>query len=924
MKHYGQQENLYCLNRGWKFIEKDFSVLPPTKNHDDVYGFAKGGACKGPADTSFDDSDWEVVELPHDWVTKKQFVETGSPNQGYKERGIGWYRLRFGLEEEDRKKQILLEFEGMSANAEIYVNGMILKRSYSGYNSFCVDMTDMANFGVVPNTIAIRIDASAWEGWWYEGAGIYRNVWLVKKSAAHIGYQGVYIKPTKINEEQWQLQLETEIENSFEFSKEVIVSHTIVSPKGEVVGTVKGEATVINGFERKKVMAEYQIENPDIWDIESPSLYEVKTELYYEGERKDYQKNSTGFRTIELLADSGFWLNGRNIKLKGFCNHQDHAGVGVAVSYNLQQFRIKKLKELGTNAYRCAHNPDPAILDICDREGLLVMEENRTFSSAKDVLEEVKGIVKNARNHPCVILYSVFNEEPLQGTRKGHQMAGRLKEAVKEMDDQRPVLGAFNGGYMEEEGAATILDAVGINYNPKRYDDFHKKYPNIPLMGSETASAFMVRGEYKTDYSKNIIDDYDSECALWGTKVKDTWRYVNERPYVAGSFVWTGFDYRGEPTPFEWPSVGTFFGTYDSCGFEKDACYLYKAFWGKEKMVHLVSPWAEEKMIGSDIKVMVTTNCEYVKLYVNGELVKEGKPDEYEQITFEIPCEKGVLKAEGFMHGEVVAIDEQKTALKEKKIVIEPVEDSIQTGGHDIAILNVKVVDEQGVVVPNAENKIQLEVENGIVVGTGNGDPNSHEPDVASYRKTFHGRCQFLVKPEQGMEKDMKIRAFSEGLEEEEVTITLEKVEEIPYIVPIKEKIVEGWRLYYELFDEMPDAKMKTDRNDMNSFEPVNFTGQPQPELSGKLEQYAMYRTQYDFGQAKEERNLYFTDVKGYVWIYFDGEEVFCRTDSFGGSIILPLEETFVGKHEVTVVVYNGNKEYPEAGICNQVLLTTK
>ena len=318
MKHYGQQENLYCLNRGWKFIEKDFSVLPPTKNHDDVYGFAKGGACKGPADTSFDDSDWEVVELPHDWVTKKQFVETGSPNQGYKERGIGWYRLRFGLEEEDRKKQILLEFEGMSANAEIYVNGMILKRSYSGYNSFCVDMTDMANFGVVPNTIAIRIDASAWEGWWYEGAGIYRNVWLVKKSAAHIGYQGVYIKPTKINEEQWQLQLETEIENSFEFSKEVTVSHTIVSPKGEVVGTVKGEATVINGFERKKVMAEYQIENPDIWDMESPSLYEVKTELYYEGERKDYQKNSTGFRTIELLADSGFWLNGKNIKLKGF------------------------------------------------------------------------------------------------------------------------------------------------------------------------------------------------------------------------------------------------------------------------------------------------------------------------------------------------------------------------------------------------------------------------------------------------------------------------------------------------------------------------------------------------------------------------------------------------------------------------------
>lgn len=921
MKHYGQQEGIYCLNRGWKFIEKDFSVLPASRNHDDIYGFSKGGAMKGPADTSFDDSNWEVVELPHDWVTKKDFTESGSPNQGYKERGIGWYRLRFGLDEEDKEKQILLEFEGMSADAEIYVNGMLLKRSYSGYNSFCVDMTDMANFGVVPNTLAIRIDASAWEGWWYEGAGIYRNVWLMKKAPVHIGYHGIFLKPQKQSETVWKLAIETELENSFEHKKDVQLIHKIYSKEGIEVASCKEEVQVLD-YEHKTVVSEMEVINPDIWDIEHPHLYEVVSEIVYDNRVQDYQKNKTGFRTIALKADTGFWLNGRNIKLKGFCNHQDHAGVGVAVSYNLQEFRVKKLKELGANAYRCAHNPDPAILEICDREGLLVMEENRTFNSAKNILSEVKEIVKNARNHPSVVLYSVFNEEPLQGTMKGHRMAGNLRAAVKEMDDTRPVLGAFNGGYMEEEGAATILDAVGINYNPGRYDDFHNKYPNIPLMGSETASAFMVRGEYKTNFEENIIDDYDSQCALWGTKVRDTWRYVNERPYVAGSFVWTGFDYRGEPTPFEWPSVSTFFGTYDSCGFEKDACYLYKAFWGKEPMIHLVSPWSNKEWIGQTIKVMVTTNCEEVKVYANEKLVFTGKPDMYDQIAFETPCEEGILRAEGIKNGVVVTEDIQQTAGEKERIVIEAVEKTLKSGGHDIAILNVKVVDSNGVVVPTANDLLQIEVENGTVIGVGNGDPNSHEPDVASYRKAFHGLAQFLVKPNQQEESGMKIRIYGEELQEDRVEIAIEKVDEIPYIKPIEEKIVEGWRLYYQLFDEMPDATMKTDRNDMNSFEPVMFANQPQPELSGKLGKYAMYRTNYDFGKMDTGRNLYFTDVKGHVWIYLDGKQVVERIDSFGGEIIFPLHDTVNGKHEITVIVYNGNPEYPEAGICSPVLVT--
>lgn len=312
MRHYGEQTGIYCLNKGWKFIEKDFSILPPTKNHDDVYAFSKAGSARGPASASFDDSEWEEVELPHDWVTKKEFVQTGSPNQGYKERGIGWYRIRFGLGQEDKKKQILLEFEGMSADAEIYVNGSILKRSYSGYNSFCVDITDMANFGIVPNTIAIRIDATAWEGWWYEGAGIYRNVWMIKKSPVHIKHNGVFAKPEKLNENQWKLHLDTELENSFEFPKQVTVVNTLLDKTNKVIGECTSQLDV-EAFEAVMCHQELLVQNPILWDVEEPNLYQVRTAVCYDGGTQDYQIHSIGFRTIKLLADSGFWLNGRNI-----------------------------------------------------------------------------------------------------------------------------------------------------------------------------------------------------------------------------------------------------------------------------------------------------------------------------------------------------------------------------------------------------------------------------------------------------------------------------------------------------------------------------------------------------------------------------------------------------------------------------------
>lgn len=918
MKYRNEQAGLYCLNQGWKFIEEDMTVVPLGKDHDEVYGFSKGGAAKGPAEAGFDDTRWESVELPHDWVTRKDFTEEGSPNQGYKERGVGWYRMKFALPESDKGKQLLLEFEGMSAEAQIYVNGMLLKRSFSGYNSFSVDMTDMANFGVVPNVIAIRIDASVWEGWWYEGAGIYRNVWLCKKEAVHLAYQGIWLKPEQGEDDVWNLHIEASVENSFEHAHKFEVEHVLVDEAGNPVGNCRSESQ-INGFGKTTVVEEIKVQNPKLWSPKHPHLYQVRSSVKVEGKEVDYQIHKTGFRRICLDARTGFWLNGKNIKLKGFCNHQDHAGVGVAVPYKVKEYRIGKLKELGANAYRCAHNPDPEILDICDRMGLMVMEENRTFNSAADNLEEIKGIVRNARNHPSVILYSVLNEEPLQGSRKGRRIAGRLQAAVKEMDDTRPVLGALNGGYLEEEGAATILDATGINYNPARYDEFHAKFPNTPLIGSETASAFMVRGEYQTDDERHVIADDDSESALWGNTVREAWKYVKQRDFVAGTFVWTGFDYRGEPTPFTWPSVGTYFGTYDSCGFEKNACYLYQAFWKDEPLVHLVSPWCSEISEGTPVKVQVYSNCEEVEVLVNGTSTGRKKVDPYEQTAYEIPYQKGRIEAVGYNHGSLVAKDQQMTAGGAEKLIAESMFPNLKDDGHDVAIINVSLVDEHGTVLPEAEDLVSFEVEHGVILGVGNGNPVSHEPDLAPYRKLFHGKAQLILKALG--DKPVIVKATTMSGLETELVLSVETGERIPYIEPVNESIVDGWKLYYQLFDEMPDPSIQTRANDMNSFEPVAFTGRPQPELSGKLDKYAMYRTKFEVGSPCKGRKLYFQEIYGYVYIYLDGEVLGSRTDGFGGSMIIPIDEILEGQHELTVIVKNANKEYPEAGICSPVCL---
>ncbi|MDO4621123.1 MAG: glycoside hydrolase family 2 TIM barrel-domain containing protein [Lachnospiraceae bacterium] len=948
-----KQAGLYSLNRDWRFIEERIPVIPKGISHDEVYGYSKAGSAKGPAAADFDDEDWERVNLPHDWLVKKPYAEDAIMSAGYKHRGCGWYRKKFQLEEQDRGKQLLLEFEGLSSESAVYVNGMLLKRSSSGYNSFCIDMTDVANYGIVPNQLSVWIDASQWEGWWYEGAGIYRNVWLIKKPQAHVTYHGVFARTRRLTEgaeldasrvnsqmDPWELLLDTELENCPGGSCSGILKHVLYDEKGQVTAQTEQEFR-LDGYAVCTLQCSLPVLNPRLWDTAHPHLYTLRTSCITE-QGEDRIETEVGFRTIALTPDRGFFLNGNAVKFKGFCNHQDAAGVGVAVPYSVKEYRIRKLKDLGANAYRSAHNPDPDILTICDRLGMMVMEENRTFSTAEYNLEDVRGIAKNARNHPSVVLYSVFNEEPLQGTEKGGRLAARLRAAIRDVDATRPVTGAMNGGYLEEQGAASVMDAVGINYNPTRYDEFHERFPEVPLIGSETASAFMVRGEYENRPERNVLADYDTECAAWGNTAAEAWKYIEERPFVAGGFVWTGFDYRGEPTPFKWPSIGTCFGTYDSCGFEKNACYIYKALWKPEPMIHISSPWRSNPKEGEVVKVSLITNCEEGELFVNGRSLGRYKAERFTQQNYELPYEGGVLRAVGYNHGNAAAEDVQKSAGEPAQILTELSRDVLYADGADAVVINVTLADEAGTVLEASDARAAFEVKGVKILGVGNGNPVSHEPDFAAERSLFHGRVQLTVQCEEIAESrgsDVKQKPDyvfdavevedmrTEGAEilirigELEKTLILPiAVREHPsYIESVNERIVGHWTFYKKLLDEMPEVSAGSEENDMNSFEPVEPAWRPQPEFSGALGKYGHYRTQFDFGAAKQGRKLYFREVLGHAYVYIDGEEIYRREDSFGGEFFAEIPEAVSGEHMLTVVIYNGNAGYPEAGICSPV-----
>jgi len=772
------------LDKGWLFHLGDIPFAVPM-THDQTYNDSKAGNASGAAAVGYNDKDWEAVMLPHDWSAGLGFDSTLNVSEGYRHRGIGWYRRTFRLDPAEKGKHLELQFDGIATYSTIWVNGTLVHRNWCGYTSSYIDITQLAKYGDRPNVVAVRVDASAHEGWWYEGAGIYRHVWLVKRSPVHIITDGVYANPVRQPDGSWIIPAEVTLENSGKQPGTVQVEVGLYDSKGKLID--KGMASAnVPALHQAGANVGLLVARPELWMLERPTLYTVRAVVRQNDSTVDEEAVRCGFRTIRFSADSGFFLNDRHVKLKGVCNHQDHAGVGVAVPDALWEFRLRKLKEMGVNAYRCAHNPPAAeFLQACDSLGILVMDENRNFNTSPEYIRQLQWMVRRDRNHPSVILWSVFNEEPMQGTENGYEMVRYMSARVKDLDTTRPVTAAQSGGQLEPVNVSQAVDVVGFNYQQYSYDEFHQRNPTMKMTSSEDVSGLMERGVYVTDKNTHLIDAYDLQAPDWGSTHRKTWKMIDERPFVAGCFIWTGFDYHGEPTPYTWPSASSFFGCMDLCGFPKTAFWLHEAQWRDDiDVLHLVPDWNwPADSIGKKIRVMALSNADSVKLVLNGKIISGRKVDKYEMNTWFVPYAPGRLEAIGYKKGKIVS--RYKTETTGEPVTLELVadRDALKNDGWDAMPVTVQVLDSKGRPVPTANIRIKFEVSGGgRIIGLGNGDPNSHEPEKGDTRSLFNGLAQVIVQSKEGETSPLVLTAIAPGLKPATITIPVRSVPAAPFV----------------------------------------------------------------------------------------------------------------------------------------------
>jgi beta-galactosidase len=794
-----QREKL-SLDRGWRFHLGDvpWESFPGGQGiafygPDFTHHGAKAGHAWGVAARGFDDSAWRAVTLPHDFVLEQPFAADEERAQGYRKRGVAWYRRTFKLSDSDKGKNLEFRFDGVATHCTVFFNGTAVHRNWNGYTSFAIDVTTMARFGDDINTLAVRVDAEPMEGWWYEGGGIYRHVWLVKRNPLHVATDGLYANPVKDGDGTWTIPIEATIANTAYQSAEASVIVTVLDDVGNQIA--EGRSAVLSLEPRGDAKASFPVSvaSPRLWSVDAPNLYTVRATVLASGEPVDSVDATCGFRTIRFDPAEGFFLNERPLKLQGTCNHQDHAGVGVALPDSLWEFRVSKLKEMGSNAYRTTHNPpSKELLDVCDRLGMLVLDETRHFSTAPEHLRQLEWLVRRDRNHPCVIMWSLFNEEPLQVNREGMEMARAMDALVKRLDPTRPTTGGQNRGQLNQDGtanlqnAAQVLGVVGINYQAGDYDKIRAAYPDKPIVSTEDTSQVMTRGAYFTDYEKKIIASYDDVYPGWDrfSSVRNSWQAIETQPSFAGGFSWTGFDYRGEPTPFGWPSASSFFGAMDLCGFPKSEFFIRQAHWVKDRPVlTLVPHWNWPGMDGQKVRVMALTNADTVALSLNGVLIDEKRVDQFQMVEWFVPYAPGRLVAVAKNYGREVASYSVETTGEPVALRLTPDRAAVDGDGEDAVPVTVEALDDQGRPVPTSSLPVEFEIAGpGAVIGLGNGDPNSREPDQGLRRSLFNGLAQVILQSERGGSGALVLRVRGEGLKPAETTINVRAVARPPEV----------------------------------------------------------------------------------------------------------------------------------------------
>jgi beta-galactosidase len=725
------------------------------------FAFSKAG---------FDDSKWRAQNLPHDWAVELPFVrDEEQRSHGYKplgrrypETSVGWYRREFEIPAGDAGRRISIEFDGAFRDVIVFVNGCFVGRNNNGYAPFRFDLTDFLAYGA-KNYIVARVDASFGDGWFYEGAGIYRHVWLTKTDALHLGRLESYVR-TEVSESSALLTLETVVQNDGKQAENAKVSWQILDTAGKTMATAEAAAQSIAADGVATFTATAKLADPALWSVESPNLYSAIVTVEANGKPRDAERVNFGVRTAVFDADKGFFLNGKSIKLQGTCNHQDHAGVGAAVPDRLQWFRLGVLREMGCNAVRTSHNmPTPEWVEACDRMGMMMMCETRQMSSNPEGMAQLETMIKRYRNSPSIVLWSVGNEEWLLQdamAEQGARIATSMVRRCHELDPTRVVSAAVNG--TNEKGVTDAFDIVGFNYGQERPDPYHKEHPTRPLYGSETSSAVSTRGEYATDPLRNTVNSYDGKVG-WGETPEGWWKFYGSRDWEAGGFAWTGFDYRGEPTPYGWPSINSQFGIIDMCGFPKDYFYYYKAWWTKEPVLHLFPHWDWHGREGDEIPVWVHSNLDEVELFVNGQSVGSQKVPHLGHVEWKVKYAPGFIEARGSKDGKVVLTEKRETTGPTIAIRLTANRTEIDADGADVAILKVEALDKEGRPVPTAGNLIGFKVTGaGSLIGVGNGDPNCQESDKEPKRSLFNGLAQVIVQSTK-WPGEIHIEAAKEG-----------------------------------------------------------------------------------------------------------------------------------------------------------------
>lgn len=787
------------LDDGWLFAfgnasspEKDFGCGTEYFNY-----LTKAASIhnEGPYSPKFNPEkwgvDWKTVNLPHDWVVDLPYAKEASHSHGYKTVGykypgtsVGWYRKTFTVPQEDLGKHLYLQFDGIFRDARVWINGFYLGHEPSGYATQVYDIAEYLNYGE-ENLITVRADATLEEGWFYEGAGIYRHVWLNKTAPLHVKPFGTFVHSTLAAPfDKATLTIETTVENSGLQTEDYRLCHILRDADGKEVARCETAGKPVLPKDRRLTIGEMALDKPRLWSVDAPYLYTLLTEVYQHGRLVDTYTTTTGIRDIRFDADKGFFLNGRPLKLKGVNMHQDHPGVGAGIPDALQVYRLKELKKFGCNAYRSSHNPmTPEMLDACDSLGILVIEENRLTGVNEEHVRLLKRMIDRDRNHPCIILWSVGNEEwGIEWKESGTRIAATMREYCHRFDPTRPMTVASSSG----PAILIPADVAGYNYILQNPVERHRKdYPGRRALGSEETTGCGTRGIYFDDRDKGHMVAHNRKpngpdsllnCIGRG------WKFYDERPYLAGLFYWTGFDYRGEPNPMKFPATGSQFGILDYCGFPKDEAWYLKSWWTDEPVLHILPHWNLQGHEGDSIDIWVYSNCDEVELTVNGKKLGRKPMPRNGHLSWKTVYRPGAVKAVGYKDGKKLLARTVETAGAPARISLAADRSAIRADNRDVAVCNIELQDKKKRFVPTACNDLMITVSGPVrILGVGNGDPAYQamerpvDANARTYQvKAFNGLAQVLLQS-TGEAGEATLTVVSENLPETSCVLKLQK-----------------------------------------------------------------------------------------------------------------------------------------------------